>query len=143
MKKTVILIIISAAVLFGGCGGAYSTRIEDHTMKMSSVLYREDDQLSVIAVGEYDTAYPEVKVVDMSLSASGGKITISDNTDGRIYEGAYTIKSKKLQTTIYDLTFDGVSGYAVVTVTKYADGGKTPTLIAEIDGYSLYFYPET
>ena len=61
---------------------------------MRTIMHGEDNQEVVDAVGEYDTAHPEAKIVEMTLVAKDGKITITDHTDNKTYEGTYTVEQK-------------------------------------------------
>ena len=39
----------------------------------------------VVAVGEADERYPDAEIVDMTLTAKDGEITITDTTNGKTY----------------------------------------------------------
>lgn len=93
----------------------------------------------MIAVGKADELYPEAEIVDLTLAAKVGIITITDTTNGKIHSGTYEVMQKTSKGTNYEIIIDGVTGYATVALTEYYDGSEIPTLPVNIDGYSLYF----
>ena len=121
--------------------------IEDYEWKMRTVASNDieaaqaPDEL-IIAVGEADELYPEAEIVDLTLIAQDGEITITDTTNGKTYNGTYEVMQKTPKGTDYEIIIDGVSGYATVSPTEYYDGSEIPTLPINIDGYSLYFIPK-
>ena len=117
-------------------------KIEDYEWKMRTIMHGEDNQVVVDAVGEYDTAHPEAKIVEMTLVAKDGKITITDHTNNKTYEGTYTVEQKTPAGTNYEVTIDGKEGYATVAMTTYADGTEEPTLPINLGTHSIYFYAE-
>ena len=121
-------------------------QIEDYKWKMRTVMSNdiEDAQYQdelVIAVGEADELYPDAEVVDLTLIAKDGEITITDTTNGKTYNGTYEVQKKTSKGTDYEISIDGVTGYATLSPTEYSDGSEIPTLPINIDGYSLYFIP--
>ena len=96
----------------------------------------------VVAVGEADELYPDAEIVDMTLTAKDGEITITDTTNGKTYNGTYEVMQKTPKGTDYEIIIDGVNGYATVAPTEYYAGSEIPTLPINIDGYSLYFIPK-
>lgn len=59
MRKIAPFILLLILIFTTGCSGFSSPKIENHTWKMSSAAYVEDEQLVMVAVGESDPAYPE------------------------------------------------------------------------------------
>ena len=108
---------------------------------MGTVM-KNDSDLVVWAVGEGDQVYPDAKVVDLTLTAKGGKITITDATNNTTYEGTYTVEGKNLNGTDYKVMIDGKEAYATVAMTTYEDGSKEPTLPTNLENYSIYFYAD-
>ena len=142
--KRIISIIILIAVLtitLSACGMG-KVKIEDYEWKMRTIMHGEDNQVVVDEVGEYDTAHPEAKIVEMTLVAKDGKITITDHTNNKTYEGTYTVEQKTPAGTDYKVTIDGKEGYATVAMTTYADGTEEPTLPINLGTHSIYFYAE-
>ena len=143
MKRTISILILIATltVVLSACGLG-KVKIEDYEWKMKTIMHGEDNQVVVDAVGEDDPAHPEAKVIDMTLTAKNGKITIMDNTNNKTYEGTYTVEQKTPAETDYKITIDGKEGYATVAMTTYADGTEEPTLPINLGTHSIYFYAE-
>ena len=143
MKRTIfILLLISAVMLAFSACGIRKPKIEDYEWKMRTIAHIEGEQLVYDAAAEESTAHPEAKIIEMTLVAKDGKITITDVTNGKTYEGSYTVSGRTPEGTDYNITIDGKSGYAGVAMTTYADGSEEPTLPISLDGYSMYFYAE-
>ena len=143
MKRTIsILILIATLTIALSACSLGKVKIEDYEWKMRTIMHGEDNQVVVDAVGEYDTAHPEAKIIDMTLTAKDGKITITDNTNNKTYEGTYTVEQKTPAGTDYKVTIDGKEGYATVAMTTYADGTEEPTLPINLGTHSIYFYAE-
>ena len=143
MKKRIIFPVLALALLFSlfACGLG-RVRIEDYKWKMRYVMHAENEQLIIDAASEEDSTHPEAKIIDITLSAKDGKITLLDGTNEKIYEGIYTVKQKTPAGTDYKITIDGKEGYATVAMTTYADGTQKPTLPINLGTYSIYFYAE-
>ena len=143
MKKIVSILLLAATLMFAlsACGMG-KPKIEDYEWKMRTIMHAEDNQVIYDAVAEESTTHPEAKIIEMTLVAKDGKITITDVTNGKTYEGTYTVSGRNPKGTDYNITIDGKSGYAGVAMTTYADGSEEPTLPISLDGYSMYFYAE-
>jgi hypothetical protein len=146
VKKLIALFCaVIFAVTLSACN-ADVVKIEDYEWKMRTVMSNDteaaqyQDEL-VVAVGEADELYPDAEIVDMTLTAKDGEITITDTTNGKTYNGTYEVIQKTPKGTDYEIIIDGVTGYATVAPTEYYDGTEIPTLPINIDGYSLYFIP--
>lgn len=146
MKKLIALFCaVIFAVTLSACN-ADVVKMEDYEWKMRTVMSNDteaaqyQDEL-VVAVGEADELYPDAEIVDMTLTAKDGEITITDTTNGKTYNGTYEVMQKTPKGTDYEIIIDGVTGYATVAPTEYYDGSEIPTLPINIDGYSLYFIP--
>ena len=143
MKKIISTIILIAilTITLSACGLG-KVKIEDYEWKMRTIMHGEDNQVVVDAVGEDDPAHPEAKIIDMTLTAKDGKITITDHTNNKTYEGTYKVEQKTPAGTDYKVTIDGNEGYATVARTTYADGTEEPTLPINLGTHSIYFYAE-
>ena len=141
MKRILSTLILATLLLLTlpSCGTG-KPEIEDYDWKMRTIMHVENNQVIVDATGEYTTAHSGAKVINMTLTAKDGIITINDNTNNKTYEGTYSVSGKNPQGTDYKITIDGKSGYATVAMTKYADGTEEPTLPISLDGHSMYFY---
>ena len=143
MKKIVSILLLAATLIFAlsACGMG-KPKIEDYEWKMRTIMHAEDNQVIYDAAAEESSTHPEAKIIEMTLVAKDGKITITDITNGKTYEGTYTVSGRNPEGTDYHITIDGKSGYAGVAMTSYADGTEEPTLPISLDGYSMYFYAE-
>lgn len=147
MKKIIsILIMLSFTFTLSACNSD-QIAIEDYEWKMRTVMRNDieaaqnEDEL-VVAVGEADELYPDAEIVDVTLTAKDGEITVTDTTNSKTYSGSYTVSQKTPDGTDYEVTIDGVTGYATVAPTEYYDGSEIPTLPINIGGYSVYFIPK-
>ena len=141
MSRTVSIFLLAVIMILtlSSCGSG-KNRIEDHEWKMRSIIHVEDNQVVYDATSEESSVHPEARVIDMTLVASNGKITIVDATNHKIYEGTYAVSGKNPRGTEYHITIDGKGGNAGVAMTTYADGIEEPTLPISIGIYSMYFY---
>ena len=140
--KTAIAFILIFSVLtmsLFSCGTR--PKIDDYEWHLR-VAMCADEELSVLAVDESDNAHPDAKVVDVVLVAKDGKIAITDHTNDKIYEGEYKLSQMTPKGADYQITINGVSGYATVAMTTYSDGSEEPTLPINLGEYSLYFYAD-
>ena len=146
MKKFVCVLIALIFILgLTACNGDV-VAIEDYEWKMGAVMRNDievaqnEDEL-VVAVGEEDDVHPNAKIVDLKLVAKDGSITITDATNNKTYSGTYKVQQKTPKGTDYEVTIDGIKGYATVAPTEYYDGSEVPTLPINLGEYSLYFTP--
>ena len=143
MKKIISILLLAATLMFAlsACGMG-KPKIEDYEWKMRTIGHVEGEQVVYDAANEERSIHPEAKIIEMTLVAKDGKITITDVTNSKTYEGTYTVSGKNPEGTDYHITIDGKSGYATVAMTTYADGTEEPTLPISLDGYSMCFYAE-
>lgn len=148
MKKTVLILlgILTITMLLSSCASE-TISIEDYEWQMRTVMSgnietTQDEDTLIVAVGEPDELYPEAKIVDLTLIAKDGKITITDQTNNKTYTGTYKVQKKTPKGTDYEITINGQNGYATVAPTEYYDGSKIPTLPINLGEYSLYFIPK-
>ncbi len=147
MKKILSMFLTTIMIFtLSACGGDV-VAIEDYEWKMRTVASNDieaaqaPDEL-IVAVGKADALYPEAEIVDLTLNAKDGAITITDRTNNKTYSETYEVQQKTPKGTDYEIIINGVSGYATVSPTEYYDGSEIPTLPININGYSLYFIPE-
>ena len=144
MKKAISIILLMSIMIFAlSACGVGKPKIEDYEWKMRTIMHAEDNQVIYDAVAEESSTHPEAKIIEMTLVAKDGKITITDVTNGKTYKGTYTVSGRNPKGTDYHITIDGKSGYAGVAMTTYADGTEEPTLPISLDGYSMYFYSDS
>ena len=141
MKKVLSMLLLLSIMVFAlsACGMG-KPKIEDYEWQMRTVMHTEDGQIIYDAVNEGNITYPEARIIEMILVANDGRITITDVTNGKTYEGTYAASGKNPGGTDYHITIEGKSGYATVAMTTYADETKEPTMPITLDGYSMYFY---
>ena len=145
MKKAICtLLILCILFVFVSCNSE-KIAIEDCDWKMDAVMSNDvelaDSDDVVIAVGESDEVHPNATVVDIILTATDGKITVTDITNDKVYSGTYKATKKTPKGTDYEIEIDGRSGYATVAPTKYYNGTEIPTLPINLGEYSMYFIP--
>ena len=141
-KRLAGLLLVTVLLFSLSACGLRKHKIEDYKWKLRYVMHGEENRAVVDAAEEEHSAYPEATVLDMTLIAEDGRITITDETNQKTYEGTYTVESKTPEGTNYTVTIDGKVGYAGVAMTTYADGTQEPTLPISLDGYSICFYAE-
>lgn len=147
MKKYFICISTLILIFTLTSCNAEKFAIEDYEWKMSAVMRNDievaqnEDEL-VVAVGEFDELYPDVKIVDLTLTAKEGKITLTDATNDKTYTGTYDVIKKTSKETDYEVIIDGVSGFAIAAETKYYDDSEVPTLPMNFGDYAVYFTPK-
>ena len=146
MKKIISLLLMLILVFtLSACNGDV-VAIEDYEWKMGAVMRNDieaaqnEDEL-VVAVGEEDDVHPNAKIVDLKLVAKDGSITVTDATNNKTYSGTYKVQQKTPKGTDYEVTIDGIKGYATVAPTEYYDGSEVPTLPINLGEFSLYFTP--
>lgn len=146
MKKVLALFLLFVVVFsLSACNGDV-VAIEDYEWKMGAVMRNDievaqnEDEL-VVAVGEEDDIHPNAKIVDLKLVANDGSITVTDATNNKSYSGTYKVQRKTPKGTDYEVTIDGIKGYATVAPTEYYDGSEVPTLPINLGDFSLYFTP--
>lgn len=147
MKKIISIFLMLIFTFALSACNSDEFAIEDYEWKMRAVMRNDievaqnEDEL-VVAVGETDELYPDAEIVDLTLTAKDGEITVTDTTNNKIYNGTYTIMQKTPDGTDYEVIIDGVSGNATASPTEYYRGSEIPTLPINIDGYSVYFIPK-
>ena len=146
MKKTFFALITLTIIFALSACGDDVVAIEDYEWKMRTVMSNDveaaqiEEEL-VVAVGEKDDIHPNAKIVDIKLVAKEGAITVTDATNNKTYTGTYKAQQKTPKGTDYEITIDGIKGYATVAPTEYYDGSEVPTLPINLGEYSLYFIP--
>lgn len=146
MKKFLsAFLIFTFAFAFSSCSTDV-VAIEDYEWKMRTVMSNDievaqNEDEFIVAVGENDELYPDAPIIEMTLIAKDGKITITDTTNNKTYSGTYKVQQKTPKGTDYEITIDGLTGYATAAPTEYYDGSAVPTLPINLGDYSLYFIP--
>lgn len=148
MKKILYTVFVMLLFVFSLSSCASETiSIEDYEWQMRTIMSgnietAQNEKALIVAVGESDELYPEAKIIDLSLIATDGKITITDKTNNKTYIGTYKVQKKTPKGTDYEITINEQDGYATVAPTEYYDGSEVPTLPINLGEYSLYFIPK-
>lgn len=148
MKKILYTVSVVLLLVFSLSSCTSETiSIEDYEWKMRTVMSgnietAQNENALIVAVGEPDELYPEAKIVDLTLIAKDGIITIKDGTNNKTYAGTYKVQKETPKGTDYEITINGQDGYATVAPTEYYDGSEVPTLPINLGEYSLYFIPK-
>lgn len=145
MKRIIPSVLIAMAVWgLSGCGIRTDAAVENFDWKMTVIQSGKGDIVAYAPDSEgIDTVvFPDAEAVDMSLSAEGGTVTITDNTNNQSYEGTYKIVDSNADSVIYEMTFDGSIGNAVSAMTSYQDGKQIPTLVLSMNDYAMNFQAE-
>ena len=148
MKRLVYLLsILLILSIFSSCTMDLVS-IEDCTWKMRAIMSNNGDSLQnandfVIVVGAPDPIHPDAEIIELTLTAKNGELILSDITNDKTYKGTYKVRQRTYGSIDYDITIDGISGYATVSQTKYYDGSEVPTLPINLGEYALYFSPNS
>ena len=124
MKKILSVFLMSFIVFALSACNADVVKIEDYEWKMRTVMSNDteaaqyQDEL-VVAVGEADELYPEAEIVDLTLTAKDGEITITDNTNGKTYNGTYEVMQKTPKGTDYELNQSVITTALVFNTEDY------------------------
>ena len=140
-KLTSFLLLLTTIVLILSSCGYEKLKIENYDWKMRYVMHGGDNQVVIDAVGEDDPS-SDAKTVHITLKAENGKITVTDSTNNRTYEGSYTVSGKTPREIKYNVVIDGIAGHGAVAMTTYYDGKEEPTLPISLGDYSIYFYAQ-
>ena len=104
-----------------------------------------------LAIGGHDWTYANaidsagqpLDLPALTCAAQDGALTVT-NTDGSTQSSAYILTQRDANNVLYDLTLDGETGTALVSVTEYTDGtgGKSSeyTLILSLPEQTVYFH---
>lgn len=143
-KKIISLFIISTLLIVMTSCQNSNLAIENYEWKMN-VIHSYKDYGKIIACEESEKGKLEnngegVVVIDMIMTVKDGVLTITDNTNDKKYTGKYTKKESKAETVFYSVTMDGVEWNAVLSFTKYYEGGDKATLIISNSDYSIQFF---
>ena len=134
----VILCIIVAVILI-----FTMPRLENRMWILSYAQQAEAPYFVVAHNTAYDFSDDEIglfdfsKAVELTLEAKDGKLLIIDKTNGKIYEGTYTInygdrgRFRVFKNKNYTFVIDGLEGTANVSTNRI--------LFVSIGGYGLYF----
>ena len=153
MKKVSLLLVVCMLLTLCGCGSE-NVKIEDHTWQMLTITPSDDGSKMLYCSPAYLEAFPDmegVQALDLVLTAKDGTFTITDNTNGKTYEGSYEetgedkMPGSADQDTGYGLVLGELPGIATAYNEypfKGAEVGSVKdrhALFVMIDGYCLQF----
>ncbi|MBE6670884.1 MAG: hypothetical protein E7593_01620 [Ruminococcaceae bacterium] len=124
-KKYVYIFTILAVIVLVVCFAYMAFSFEIHTWELKYVTrYDFSDDPTSFASDE----------VEVTLTAKNGKITITDKTNNKTYEGTYKRHfSRKSSNGYYTIEIDGKNGSINYVTTNHSEINMT------IDGYSVIF----
>ena len=137
MKKIISLLLslILTALLFS-CGNG-APRIEREDWVLASVTYYRE---VVYVSEELHAQAPTASVLDCTLKAKGGTLTVTDLTNDKTYTGSYEKRQEPSPSSAdHDLTFGKTPGRALLTNNTLSDGTKQTALTISVDAYTLFF----
>ena len=143
--KRFIAVILSVLLFVSlvGCNNTAKVPIENYDWSMATIQSTENNGAFIVydpdIVIDPEYTYSHCAPMKMTCEAKDGKITISDKTNNKTYEGTYKVTDKSPESTIYEITIGEKEGTAVTAMTKYPNGTGMATLIISVDGYSLNF----
>ena len=116
-------------------------KIEIHTWELFSAQQSEAPYFTVahhynytFADDENDTLFKFSKPIELTCVAKNGKLTITDKTNDKVYNGTYKVKSwNRFTFQRYEIVIEGKKGKANIS------DRFNRTLSMSIDGYNLYF----
>ncbi len=140
MKKTISIFLALCVILtlFTACGSDELT-VESTKWKLQKAVNIEKEG-QVVAVGERNEENRDIPLVDVTLVAIDGEITITDHSINETHTIAYEEMNVTDDANDYKLLINGKEGYMVFAENGYFENESKPTLVLTVDGYDLYFY---
>ena len=89
---------------------------------------------------EFDN-HSGVDAIELICTAKNGKLTFTDKTNSKIYEGSYeeTEKDKDSRHIKYNVQIGDADGYALITVSETLNGDEYYSLVIVVGSYAMNF----
>ena len=115
--------------------------IETHTWELFSAQQADPPHFAVAHHHNYtlaedgnDNTFKFSKPIELTCVAKNGKLTVTDKTNNKTYNGTYKVKSwNRFNFQRYEIVIDGKEGTANIS------SRFNRTLSMSIDGYNLHF----
>ncbi|MBQ9112975.1 MAG: hypothetical protein IJY08_05265 [Clostridia bacterium] len=92
---------------------------------------------------ENDAMYAAADEIVLVCTAENGILTLTDETNGKTYEGTYKMSSGGFGKATYEIAFGDSKGYANIDTTVYDNPDQIPTMYISIGGeYVLFLMAE-
>lgn len=138
IKKITLILLCVCIGAFSACSTGTKMNIEEHTWDFSHIQGNKNGEI-IYCSDKNTSLYADAEILDLSCTAESGIITITDNANAKSWKINYSVNNTLGESTIYDISVDGISGNASVSKTTYDDGSFEYTFIISIDGYAIYF----
>lgn len=137
MKKRIcstLSLLTCLLLLLSGCGSP-APRIDDQLWHLDSLsqISEGSEPIALYSAATDETPAP------FTCTASDGTFTLTDQRDGREYQGSYQVMDRFSSGTGYSLTLGDTSGMAMASYTEYASGESVPTLVLQLGEYLFCF----
>jgi len=140
-KSLIFLWSIILLFALAGCSDSAAVSIDGYEWEIHTIQSNESG--AVLACSpEQKPVYENAAEIEMRCTAENGVFTLTDTTNGNIYEGTYKQIEIEKETVIYEITIGEEKGNAAASVTVYQNGDKIPTLILSAGDYALHFFPK-
>ncbi|MBQ9745987.1 MAG: hypothetical protein IJW21_04125 [Clostridia bacterium] len=135
MKKIICCVLICAVLVLAlaSCGKA-KFKLDG---KSFTFAYAQESTKIVACSSANATLYKNAEVVDYTLSADDGKLTFA-GADGTV-EGEYVVYETGKEYVVYEISVNGESGYASLTLKEYEDGAKEYFLLLTLSEHTVQF----
>ena len=146
MKKFFAL-FLCFSLLFSFCACARDHEIEGTTWELLYVIEADGKEENVtyaceayLAVSQF--AFDPPALINATLRAKGGKLTLSDHTNEKEYTAEYEGEELSPDATEYALRFSKEKGLGLVVCSYDDDGTVYPNLTISVGKYTLVFSPQ-
>lgn len=140
--KRITVMLAALLLLLSGCSRADVSEIEDYVWLMSAVQSMEAEGEIVAYGGEKIGAAESAVQIELRCQAENGVITLTDESGNKTYSGTYQLEERDPKATIYKIVVGETEGVAVAAETVYHNGENRPTLVMQLEDYTLNFFED-